>query len=533
MKSLFLIFGFLTALPLLSQDSGKVRQLIGSVSYVSSQNVYVRFDNTEAISEGDTLFFKEKEAFLPGIIVKYISTTSCAGEPVAEREFSMGDEIIAFIEVEDVPDEEIRGEENVPVNDKIIREIQEEKTKHNNAELQGRVSISSYSNFSNSDRYNDYQRWRYVFSMRGSAIDETFSDFDSYIAFSYRNNNWNEVTENISEALRIYSLAGKITISDYSSLWLGRKINRRTANIGAVDGAQLQMKFPEWHTGLIIGSRPNFTDYNYNLKLFQFGAYGGRTDSLGAGYMENTIGAFEQTNNFNTDRRLLYFQHNNTSIENITLFASAEIDLFKKEYGEAKNTFSLTSLYLNTRFSPSRLISFSLSYDARKNVIYYETFKSIADSVLEDATRQGFRFRVNLRPANLLYFGVTYGYRYRDGDRKPTNNAGIFITYSRVPFAEVSAGLSYNYVSTSYVEGGIAGLRLTRDIISGILSGSLSYRNVQYKFSNNVPAMTQDLVNLDLTGRIMQSLFLSLSFELTYQDALSQKRIYLTLNRRF
>ena len=49
--------------------------------------------------------------------------------------------------------------------------------------------------------------------------------------------------------------------------------------------------------------------------------------------MENTFSVFEQTNNTKTDRRFAYLQHSNTILTNTNLFASAEVDLYKRELG--------------------------------------------------------------------------------------------------------------------------------------------------------------------------------------------------------
>ena len=51
----------------------------GSVSYISSQNIYVKFNSTEGIETGDTLFIKDKSKFIPAVKVDHKSSTSCAG----------------------------------------------------------------------------------------------------------------------------------------------------------------------------------------------------------------------------------------------------------------------------------------------------------------------------------------------------------------------------------------------------------------------------------------------------------------------
>jgi len=49
----------------------------GIVSYVSSQNVYVQFVNTDGIEPGDTLYSQTNDMYIPALIVKEKSTISC------------------------------------------------------------------------------------------------------------------------------------------------------------------------------------------------------------------------------------------------------------------------------------------------------------------------------------------------------------------------------------------------------------------------------------------------------------------------
>ena len=58
MRYFFLIF-FFTAIASLVQGQDNAGQEKGKVSYVSSQNVYVKFESTERIEIGDTLFLNK------------------------------------------------------------------------------------------------------------------------------------------------------------------------------------------------------------------------------------------------------------------------------------------------------------------------------------------------------------------------------------------------------------------------------------------------------------------------------------------
>lgn len=62
----------------------------GSVTYITSQHVYVRFDNTLGISPGDTLYTSENGKVIPVCVVKSLSSVSCSCTPVKGYQATVG-----------------------------------------------------------------------------------------------------------------------------------------------------------------------------------------------------------------------------------------------------------------------------------------------------------------------------------------------------------------------------------------------------------------------------------------------------------
>ena len=55
-----------------------VREILtGKISFVSSQNIYVKFNSTEGISAGDTLYKSSSGVLKPVLSVTNLSSTSC------------------------------------------------------------------------------------------------------------------------------------------------------------------------------------------------------------------------------------------------------------------------------------------------------------------------------------------------------------------------------------------------------------------------------------------------------------------------
>jgi hypothetical protein len=535
MKIILLIF-FVLAISISAQTQN-TKVVEGSVSYISSQNIYVKFSSTDGIETGDTLFFKEKSKFIPAVKVDHKSSTSCAGTSITNKKLELNSILYAFVTIDngEAEKDSVQSTMIAPVvltTTEPTTDIVTTTSLEPIPTLSGRVSVQSYTNFTNNHTSYDYQRWRYTFQLNAGRIANSGFSYSQYISFAYRADDWNRISSNLSEALRVYELAIKYDFNERTFLWLGRHLNSKISNISSIDGLQFETGVNECSFGAAVGSRPDFNNMGLNSKLFEYGAYVNRADMLANGDMQNTLGYFEQTNDFKTDRRFLYFQHSNSAIQNTRIFLSSEVDLFKKEMGENKTDFSLTSLYTSINIRPSDLFSIMLSYDARKNVIYYETFKTQIDSIIENETRQGFRTRLTLRPVKSLYIGGDYGYRYRRGDLKPSNNYGGYLTYSRIPGIETSATVSFNRLSSSYTEGDIWNATLSRPIGFGF-DVMLGYRFTNYKFRTGIDDLKQNSVSINLNTYLLKPVLLNFTYEGIFEDTRTSGRFLANLTYRF
>ena len=534
-KILLYIVFLLLPVSLLAQST-RDTVITGTINNRSAENIYINFDNTQGIEKGDTLFIKKKRKLRPAIRVDYVSSKSIAGVSISKYKLKAGDKIYAKIkivsEANNLPVETgvlvISATDTVTLNPKKKYEHLDTKQ----PKVSGKITMQSYSNFANYGSSPDYQRWRYAFSLNADNISSSNLSYTHYINFAYRASDWNSISSNLGRAIRVYDLALKYDFSNSTNVWLGRHLNRRISNMGTIDGLQFQTSFSTFSLGLVAGSRPNFSDMGLNSKLFEYGAYLSKFDSLGQRGMYNTLAYFEQTNDFKTDRRFLYFQHSNSIIENIRIFLSTEIDLYKKINGDQKGDFSLTSLYVSANFRPSRAVSFFVSYDARKNVISYETFKDFVDSVFENETRQGFRTRVRFKPVRNLFIGVNYGYRFKKGDLRPSNNYGGYLTYSLIPFIKSGLTLSYTRLYSSYVNGTIWGIRLYKDFATG-WGFSLGYRNTGYKFTQNISSLTQRSYSININTRILNPVFVNFTYEGIFESVRTSGRLLINLSYRF
>jgi hypothetical protein len=380
---------------------------------------------------------------------------------------------------------------------------------------------------------------RYTFSINAQNIGDTKLSGEAYISFVHKHKEWSEVKNDIFNGLKIYSLSVNYAFNKNNNIWFGRKINPKLSSVGVIDGLQFETKIKSFTAGIFAGTRPDNMNYSFNAKLLQYGGYLGHDYTNAKGNMQSSLALVEQKNNGNTDRRFAYLQHSNSLITNLYFFGSVEFDLFNKVKNTQDSTYSqdnapnLSNLYVSLRYRVIKQLSVSVAYSARQNIIYYETYKSIIDQLLESETMKGYMLQVNCHPGKKISFGANAGYRFSKKDPRPSKNLYSYITNSNLPWLNASATVSATLMETSYINGSIYRLGLSRDLIPGKLYGGLGYSYVNYKFVNAETPLVQNIAEINFTWRIMKKLSCSLNYEGTFEKGRNYDRIYVNITQRF
>lgn len=517
--SFFLLF---VAITLSGQDQSVVEK--GSVSYVSSQSVYVKFESTDNIAIGDTLYVQRGQQRLAALVVASKSSISCVCTALIQEPFNVSDEVIFVRTAVPAPppvmeeaDQEPVKEPAAPLPGKEPEPVLEEEESEPSyrQKITGRISAASYSNISNS-RTN--HRMRYAFTLRGDHIRNSRFSTDSYITFRHTLGEWQDVKDNLNDAIKVYSLAVRYDLDPETSLILGRKINPRISSMGAIDGVQFEKRFGHFLTGALAGSRPDFSDYSINPNLVQAGAYIGFASDASRKYHQSTLAFVEQRNHSNTDRRFVYFQHTNTLLNDLNVFTSFEFDLYENIHESVRNTLTLTNLFASLRYRFSRNLSVSASYDNRKNIIYYESYKNFIDQLIDDETRQGLRLGFNYRPFKYVTWGVNASWRFQKDNKNDSRNLNTYLNISRLPFANIRTSITANFLQTGYLDSRSLGIRISKDLLSGKLNADAYYRKVDYTYSNSDYAIHQHIGGVNLSVRLMKHLSLHLYYEGTFNN---------------
>ena len=526
----------LVFLPLTFFGQNQEKTLEGIVSFKSSKNIYVKFESTEGIKVGDTLNYYYNNTLLPSLVVKQKSSTSCVTENITDIVFNIGDKLIYSVwnNITDIikTEEETKVSVFTPAITPDNTETDSLKSKIRKEIISGRLSFSTNANLFSGNNEN-YQRIRTGLSFNAQNIHH--SPFSAQVYLTYRHRyGIDQLQTDFYNDFKVFTLAVQYAPGEKFNIWLGRKMNQSVANIGAMDGLLGEYNTKKFTFGTFIGTRPDFTNFTFNSKLPQFGAYIVRHDSYKQGIASTTLAIAEQQNDFKTDRRFLYFQHNNSLVKNLNIFLSSELDLYEKIDSQSSNKFSLTSLYFSARYRILKNLSFSASYDNRRNVIYYESYQTFIDQLLAQETRQGLRFQANYSPVRNISINASAFLRYQGDDPKPTTNYVCNLTFNKIPVHNISLSVNGNILESNYLKGRIIGGRLSDNFIKGKLSMELNYRNVNYSFFNTESNLLQHIAGANLSINILRKTSLMLSYEGTFDKTNEDyHRYYITINQRF
>lgn len=537
MKHLITIILTLIVFCSLSGQEG-VATMNGVVTFKASKNIYVRFSNTDEIRIGDTLYTNKNGIISPCMKVSKKSSSSCICLPLFDCSVDVEDVVIYRKQQYLVVGHKIEPNSNEIKDDiesqELLTEDLRKSTKRNyKQKIRARASASTYSSFSNEEN-DDRHRTMMRFSINADNINNSKLSLETYI--NYRKNFIEGELPNDYQTsfVNVYNLAVTYDIDSTMSVSFGRKINRKISSIGPIDGLQMDKYFKNFYVGGIAGFKPDISGFEFNSDLYEFGGYFGHYTSNQSLYSMTTFGILEQHNGGPIDRRYTYLQHSSTLWRKLNFFTSAEVDIYNKVNGIASSKPRLTNLYLSTRYRVNRGLSFSLSYDARKRIIYYETLRTEVERLLaDDEQRQGIRGRVNFRPFKYINTSFSYSKRFQSDNQNKSDNINATVSHSRLPIISGRFSVSANMNESNYLTSKILSFRYSRALIKKKLQGDFYYRVVNYNYGKSEFSSSQYYFGTNLTFRLTKSLRLSILGEISGREDHQKIRLNTKLIKRF
>ena len=495
-----------------------------------NQSTNVRFTSTSGINISDTLYIQSGDSLHPVLVVKSLSSTSCLCTTISGDELPSGHVILAKTRA-GAPLEATEGKsvDNAPSAVKEYGALQKQEASGpiRRQHAGGSFSAASYSDINTNAPTN--HNFRYRLSFNADNIGGSRISTRTYMSYRHRTGKLTGSENNFANSLKIYSLTVKYDIDSSTHASIGRQINYRLSGMGSFDGIELEKSWKRLSAGLIGGSRPGYTNYGFDPSLLQYGAYLSYDVENKNSYSGTSAAFMEQLNSGKTDRRFLYFQHSGSLFRNANYFSSFEADLFNPD----KSGPSFTSLYVSMSYRISRIVSLNGSYDARKNPVYYETFRTFVDSLMDNSLRQSFRLGTDIRLNKSLLLGIRSSWRFLKSDLRQSKSLSGYLTWNNGTKNPFYATVTGNYIESSFLSGLNEGITLRKSMLDGSLQAGAGYSFHDYRMYENTEKVVQHTGRAELYWQAPLGISLSADLEVAFENSRIYKRLILQAIKRF
>lgn len=527
----------------------------GEVTFITANNVFVQFEGTANIAVGDTLLLIKGGMSTPCLLVTSKSSKSCAcmiigkckvekkdrvGPPTAKGAANTAPAKVIYVKKRALR----RGHRGIGVRTRYHEKKNTNPVPDDSVEVQvdpkymqrikGRISAATYSTFS--PTYGNDHRTMYRVVMQADHLDNSKFSADANMNYRKLYPADEEAHPQQTRFFDVYNLAVRYEPDTTTTLTLGRKINVNASSLGAIDGFQAEKRFGPFFAGGIIGSRPDIMTYGLNTELLQFGGYGGFAVNSTAVRSRATIGLMQQNNAGAVDRRYTYFQQATTINKTLNIFSSFELDLYNALNGQAR----LTNLFISSSYRFGKKVDLSLSFDSRRQVVYYETLRNNVELLLDDdQARQGARVRLTAKPFKLVNMGVSLSKRFQSSGQNASDNLNAFLTLSDKAQVLGRWSVQANRNMATYMQSDVISVRHTRPLFNKKVDASLYYRVATYTYAaregavNGGDRIEQDYYGMDLAWYLGSKITITALGEMSTTGDQRNYRMNLSITKRF
>jgi len=403
------------------------------VKYLSAEYVYLDAGRTQGIETGDTLIIKKDNLDYAQLEVVYTSDYSSSCKIITAKGSIKAGDIAQFKTNKEKSEAGKTDETTKPVTEvtktpsKYLNRVQ--KRNKSDFRLRGNISAQYYY-WKDLDRTDlNFSQPTMRLNLYGSNLWNRSYHFRVKVRTRYndRARRLNAEVPKTEWRNRIYEFSFSYDDENaFLNYKLGRIISNQFSGVGYIDGLLLQQKVSQnFRTGVFAGTQPDWQYADLQTSIQKYGAYLTYLQgNYGSNRYESTMALTGEYHSSTVSREYIYLQNNFYLRQKWSVYQSMELDYNRSWRKERTNqTFSLSNLYISGRWEVNSWASVGLMYDNRKNYQTYET-RTIADSLFDNAMRQGLRGTVSLLlPANYRFFG-NFGVRKRETDTNYTYSYG-------------------------------------------------------------------------------------------------------------
>ncbi len=425
----------------------EAKPFVGQVKYISLDIYYVNLGKKQGVNEGDTLSVIRNRNLVGKLRVIKVANYSCACKLITRKnKIKLGDQVVAL-------------KSGLLNNSEILSPQKRRKygPYFQNNKLKGSIDFQTlwFNDMSNTDI--DYSQQALV-----SKIEiERLLNTPLRLSMRWRTRRHHrETTFNNRIATdewrhHIYEL-GLIYEPENSPVEfaMGRFLDHRVRGIGFVDGALFSVKLnPRWRIGLVGGTEPGLKNLDFRTDEQKFGVFiNHERGDYQTQKISSTLAFSGRYHSGEVSREFFYLQNNYWRGGKFSIYQSVEIDINRGWKRRLQNaSLQISNFFLSLHYTPYDNITVNLSYDARKNIRFYEN-RSIPDSLFDETIRQGIHTGFTIRLPRQVRFSGNFGVRLRKGHLKNTISASGAL-YVRNLLKHVSMSTRLSYFSSMFTTG--------------------------------------------------------------------------------
>jgi hypothetical protein len=502
------------------------------VSYISSENIYLDSGTSAGLEIGTVLVIRTNQKITSKFEVIYVAQNSASCKIITSD---------GKIKAGNVAEIFSRPSKNDTLAATIVSgAITESPTAKNKSDnksttsrIRGYLGLQWYSFHDKSENEYNYTQPAIRFKISGTGLMNNNLGFEIKLRARYYNRSNRTPTDEWRNRIYLFRLyyqnpASPVQIS------VGRIISNNISGAGYLDGLYFNHNLTaNWYWGLMAGFKPDWQFSKFQTDEKKYGLFFGYQSKPNSEIrFDASLAANGEYHGSTVSREFLFIRSSLIHQRNWNIYHSMEIEInrdWRKE--RVGNTVSLSSLYISGQANLSNQISARLSYDNRRNYYRYE-YMSLADSLFDDAFRQGLRLFIHYNPVKNIRLSLDGGLRKREDDSQTTYSYGAGLRVPKFFVKSLSFTTRIASFSNIYTRGINYSFFLRQRFYSSLFLG-VDYGAHYYNQILNNQRYNSQWVRLNINFDLLTFLSMSGFYEYDFGDDHSGHRIFAELGYRF
>ena len=220
---------------------------------------------------------------------------------------------------------------------------------------------------------------------------------------------------------------------------------------------------------------------------------------------------------------------------NFNLFSSVEMDLYSLNSDLTQGGSRLTNLHISSHFRVHKSVRLSVSYDTRRQIIFYETYRTYLERLIaDDEARQGIRARINWKPMKGVKVGFSYGKRYQNSLQNASDNYNVYASIRNLPLIRGVLSGNINVNQSAYLNSASTTIRHNRYFFKNKVNVSNYLRTVVYTYNpERETTIVQQFLGTNMNYMFGDNWSAGALAEFSLRKAEYKGRINLRITKRF